>query len=247
MGLPAGHHYELLLRMEDESGKIVMPGAFLPAAERYHLAAKLDKWVVSTALDWLFSNPRHLDKLSLCSINLSGHSLGDEYLLDYLVGRLKDQHLLTGKLCFEVTETAAIANLHNALHFIRTLKDIGCRFALDDFGSGLSSFAYLKKLPVDFLKIDGIFVEDIASDPVSLAMVRSINEVGHVMGMETIAEFVENDQILAQLGSIGVNYAQGYGIGRPRPLAELIPPRSDVPDANMGLPKGLQDINHPSS
>lgn len=246
MGLPAGHHYELLLRMEDESGKIVMPGAFLPAAERYHLAAKLDKWVVSTALDWLFSNPRHLDKLSLCSINLSGHSLGDEYLLDYLVGRLKDQHLLTGKLCFEVTETAAIANLHNALHFIRTLKDIGCRFALDDFGSGLSSFAYLKKLPVDFLKIDGIFVEDIASDPVSLAMVRSINEVGHVMGMETIAEFVENDQILAQLRSIGVNYAQGYGIGRPRPLAELIPPRSDVPDANMGLPKGLQGINHPS-
>ncbi|MDS4070773.1 MAG: EAL domain-containing protein, partial [Candidatus Competibacter sp.] len=235
-----------LLRMEDESGKIVMPGAFLPAAERYHLAAKLDKWVVSTALDWLFSNPRHLDKLSLCSINLSGHSLGDEYLLDYLIGRLKDQRLLTGKLCFEVTETAAIANLHNALHFIRTLKDIGCRFALDDFGSGLSSFAYLKKLPVDFLKIDGFFVEDIASDPVSLAMVRSINEVGHVMGMETIAEFVENDQILAQLRSIGVNYAQGYGIGRPRPLAELTLPRSDILDVNAGLPKGLQGINHPS-
>jgi diguanylate cyclase (GGDEF)-like protein/PAS domain S-box-containing protein len=220
-GPPNGFHYELLLRMEDESGQLVMPGAFLPAAERYHLAGKLDRWVVSTALDWLFGNPGHLDKLSLCSINLSGHSLGDGSLLDCLVGRLKDRRALAGKLCFEVTETAAIANLNNALHFMHTLKDIGCRFALDDFGSGLSSFAYLKKLPVDFLKIDGIFVEDIANDPVSLAMVRSINEVGHVMGMETIAEFVENDEILARLQTIGVNYAQGYGIGRPRPLSEL--------------------------
>lgn len=216
-----GYHYELLLRMEGESGQILMPGAFLPAAERYHLVAKLDQWVVGTALDWLSSHPQHLDHLALCAINLSGHSLGDEYLLDYLADRLSHQPALAEKLCFEVTETAAIANLSSALHFIQTLKNLGCRFALDDFGSGLSSFAYLKKLPVDFLKIDGLFVEDIVSDPVSLAMVNSINEIGHVMGMETIAEFVKNDQILAHLRAIGVNYAQGYGIGKPRPLAEL--------------------------
>jgi diguanylate cyclase (GGDEF)-like protein/PAS domain S-box-containing protein len=221
LGQLAGQHYELLLRMEDESGQLVMPGAFLPAAERYHLAVKLDQWVVGTALDWLLEHPDHLDHLALCSINLSGHSLGDEALLGYLMNRLAGQESLTGKICFEITETAAIANLYQALHFIHTLKDVGCRFALDDFGSGLSSFAYLKRLPVDFLKIDGIFVEDIADDPVSLAMVRSINEIAHVMGMETIAEFVENDQILAQLRGIGVNYVQGYGIGKPRPLAEL--------------------------
>ncbi len=190
--------------------------------EHYHLAVKLDHWVVSTALDWLSDNPDHLRSLSLCSINLSGLSLGDVPLLDYLVERLKHRRNLSGKLCFEVTETAAIANFNNALHFIGTLKSIGCRFALDDFGSGLSSFAYLKKLPVDFLKIDGVFVEDIANDPVSLAMVNSINEVGHLMGMETIAEFVKNDQILAKLRAIGVNYAQGYGVGKPRPLAELV-------------------------
>jgi diguanylate cyclase (GGDEF)-like protein/PAS domain S-box-containing protein len=221
LGPLGGHHYELLLRMKDESGQIVLPGAFLPAAERYHLVGKLDLWVVSTALDWLSSNPGHLDELSLCAINLSGHSLGDKRLLDYLSMRLASQSGLTSKICFEITETAAIANFHDSLHFISTLKEIGCRFALDDFGSGFSSFAYLKRLPVDFLKIDGIFVEDIAKDPVSLAMVNSINEIGHVMGMETIAEFVENDLILAKLRSIGVNYVQGYEIGRPRPLTDL--------------------------
>lgn len=220
-GNAEGYHYELLLRMEGEAGQILMPGAFLPAAERYHLAAKLDQWVVGTALDWLSNHPQHLESLALCAINLSGHSLGDEYLLEYLANRLSHQRTLAGKLCFEITETAAIANLSSALHFIQTLKSIGCRFALDDFGSGLSSFAYLKKLPVDFLKIDGLFIEDIASDPVSLAMVNSINEIGHVMGMETIAEFVKNDQILTRLRTIGVNYAQGYGVGKPRPLLEM--------------------------
>jgi len=221
LGQLEGQRYELLLRMEDESGQLVMPGAFLPAAERYHLAVKLDRWVIGTALDWLIEHPGHLDRLALCSMNLSGHSLEDEALLGYLIQRLSGQQALAGKICFEITETAAIANLYQALHFIHALKDLGCRFALDDFGSGLSSLAYLKKLPVDFLKIDGVFMEDIAHDPVSLAMVSSINEIGHVMGMKTIAEFVENDQILAQLRGIGVNYAQGYGIGKPRPLTEL--------------------------
>ncbi|MCP5158831.1 MAG: EAL domain-containing protein [Gammaproteobacteria bacterium] len=240
-GALGGHHYELLLRMKDESGQIVMPGAFLPAAERYHLAEKLDQWVVGTALDWLSNNPYHLKDLSLCTINLSGHSLGDGQLLSYLVKRLAYQPPLTNKICFEITETAAIANLSSALHFIHTLKDIGCRFALDDFGSGFSSFAYLKKLPVDFLKIDGMFVEDIVNDPVSLAMVNSINEIGHVMGMETIAEFVENDQVLDRLRTIGVNYAQGYGIGKPRPLADLAASSSrlDYSQLDYGRPNSL--------
>lgn len=220
-GQSEGHHYELLLRMQDESGQIVMPGTFLPAAERYHLAGKLDQWVVSTALDWLSSHPSHLDNLSLCSINLSGHSLGNGRLLSYLTGRLAHLPAINRKLCFEITETAAITHLPSALHFIRTLKNLGCRFALDDFGSGFSSFAYLKKLPVDFLKIDGLFVEDMIHNPVSSAMVSSINDIGHVMGMETIAEFVENDQILNKLRAMGVNYAQGYGVGKPRPLSEM--------------------------
>lgn len=231
-----GHHYELLLRMEDDAGRLAPPGEFLPAAERYHLAGRLDHWVVSAAFDWLSANPHHLNGLSLCSINLSGQSLGDERLLAYLVERLKEQPRLPGKLCFEITETAAIANLSHAIRFIDRLKGLGCRFALDDFGSGLSSFAYLKNLPVDFLKIDGAFVVDIVHDPVTLTMVSAINEIGHAMGMETIAEFVENDQILAKLREIGVDYAQGYGIGKPRPLAELIAGDADPAGAIAPLP-----------
>ena len=231
-----GRHYELLLRMEDDAGRLAPPGEFLPAAERYHLAGRLDYWVVNAALDWLLANPRHVDDLSLCSINLSGQSLGDERLLACLVERLKEQPRLPGKLCFEITETAAIANLGHAVRFIDRLKGLGCRFALDDFGSGLSSFAYLKNLPVDFLKIDGAFVVDIDHDPVALTMVSAINEIGHAMGMETIAEFVENDQILARLREIGVDYAQGYGIGKPRPLAELIAGDADPAGAIPPLP-----------
>ncbi len=133
------------------------------------------------------------------------------------------------KICFEITETAAIANFDSAIHLIGTLRARGCRFALDDFGSGLSSFAYLKNLPVDFLKIDGMFVKDIVDDPIALAMVRSINEIGQVMGKQTIAEFVENDAILEKLREISIDYAQGFGVGRPRPLSEMIsPPKLSV-------------------
>jgi diguanylate cyclase (GGDEF)-like protein/PAS domain S-box-containing protein len=218
--------YELLLRMREEDGCIIAPGAFLPAAERYNLATKLDRWVVGTAFEW-FS--RHRDKLEqalMCSINLSGNSLGDSDFLQYVIGQLEEKNLPPKKICFEVTETAAISNLTNATNFIKALKKRGCRFALDDFGSGLSSFAYLKNLPVYFLKIDGMFVKDILDDPVHLAMVKSINDMGHVMGKQTIAEFVENDAILDKLKEVGVDYAQGYGIALPRPLDELItPPR----------------------
>ncbi len=217
-------HYELLIRMEDENGDTVSPGAFLPAAERYNLATKLDRWVVSTAFDWLISNPEQLDRLFLCSVNLSGHSLVDGEFLDFLHAKLKEGSVPPEKICFEITETAAISNLSSATHFIKTLSVLGCRFALDDFGSGLSSFAYLKNLPVDFLKIDGLFVKDIVDDPVDFAMVKSINDMGHVLGKQTIAEFVENDDILKKLQEIGVDYAQGYGMGKPRPLTERATP-----------------------
>ncbi len=214
-------HYELLIRMEDEEGGIVPPDAFLPAAERYNLSTKLDRWVINTAFHCLSDNPAHVAKLSLCSINLSGLSMGDEEFLDFLLGTFHEVRIPAHKICFEVTETAAIANLAHAGRFINSLRQLGCRFALDDFGSGLSSFAYLKNLPVDFLKIDGMFVKDIVDDKIDRAMVRSINDIAQVMNKQTIAEFVENDAILDELRDIGIDFAQGYGIGRPQPMSEI--------------------------
>jgi len=162
------------------------------------------------------------------SINLSGPSLNNEEFLDAIISQLKASGIDGNKICFEITETAAIANLNTAMKFISTLKEIGCRFALDDFGSGLSSFAYLKNFPVDFLKIDGMFVKGIVDDPIDRAMVKSINDIGQVMGMETIAEFVENDEIENLLKAMGVNYAQGYGIGKPQPLLALLEQSQDL-------------------
>lgn len=211
-------HYELLLRMEDDDGAIIPPGAFLPAAERYNLISKLDRWVLDTAFQWLNDVPEPQEFISFCSINLSGQNLGDEQFRSYVINKLNETNIQADKICFEITETAAIANLTNAMEFITTLKNMGCLFALDDFGSGVSSFAYLKNLPVDYLKIDGMFVKDIVDDPIDFAMVKSINEIGHVMGKKTIAEFVENEAILNKLREIGVDYAQGYGIGMPMPL-----------------------------
>jgi diguanylate cyclase (GGDEF)-like protein/PAS domain S-box-containing protein len=218
----ADTHYELLLRMRDEDGNIVLPDAFLPAAERYNLSVRLDRWVVREAFRLLTSDPDHLDALFLCSINLSGVSLADEDFLIFVTTELASTGLPPGKVCFEITETAAIANLSGAMRFIEVLRRVGCRFALDDFGSGLSSFAYLKSLPVDFLKIDGLFVKDIIEDPIDRELVRSINEIGHVMGKRTIAEFVESSEILAALGEIGVDYAQGYELGKPSLLPKRI-------------------------
>lgn len=216
-----GDHYELLLRMRDELGNIVMPAEFLPAAERYDLSPKVDRWVIGAALDWLRRNPALAARLHLCAINLSGQSLSNEDVVCFILEQLDKTGIPGGKLCFEVTETAAVSDLVQANHFITLLKDRGCKFALDDFGSGFSSFSYLKKLPVDFLKIDGSFVRDIATDSVDLAMVRSINEIGHMMGKHTIAEFVEDRKVLDILKRVGVDYAQGYEIGRPEPLDQF--------------------------
>ncbi len=215
-------HYELLVRMVDEQGNIILPEMFLPAAERYNLISKLDMWVIGHAFKALRESPDMLERIRMFSINLSGQSLTAPDILEFIVGQMKDSGIENGKICFEITETAAISNMGRAIKFISTLKALGCRFALDDFGSGLSSFGYLKNLPVDFLKIDGMFVKNITTDPIDHAMIKSINEIGHVMGMKTIAEFVENDLIKGMLREIGVDYAQGYGVGLPGPLTELL-------------------------
>jgi len=217
----AGLHYEVLLRMVDEEEGLIPPGAFLPAAEEYDLITKLDSWVIENVFLYLHQNPEHLEQVWLCSINLSGPTLTQGGFLESIIERLDQYNIPPEKICFEITETAAISNLAVATRFIDKLRDKGCRFALDDFGTGLSSFAYLKNLKVDYLKIDGVFVRDMVNDPIDYAMVKSIHEIGHVTGMQTIAEFVEDDQIREKLKEIGVDYAQGYGISVPVEIAEL--------------------------
>jgi diguanylate cyclase (GGDEF)-like protein/PAS domain S-box-containing protein len=214
---------EILVAMQDEQGLDIPPGAFIPAAERYSLMSAIDRWVVGSVFAWLRDNRHRLDNLKRCFINLSGQSVGQEKFLDFLLAELDKGGFPTEKLCFEITETAAVANLSRAVTFIKALKSYGCRFALDDFGSGMSSFAYLKNLPLDYLKIDGNFVRDMVVDPIDRAMVQAIHQVGHVMNIGTIAEFVEQRAILDELGAIGVDYAQGYAIARPQPLDGYLP------------------------
>ena len=216
-------HAEILLRMQDENGAIIPPMAFIPAAERYNVMAMLDRWVVTHALEWLAANPLTCnDHLQFLSINLSGQSLGDRHFLQYIVDELVRTGVEAGRICFEITETAAIANIGRANDFITELKKRGCWFALDDFGSGMSSYSYLKNLNVDYLKIDGAFVKGMAQDLVDFAMVESINRIGHVMGIKIIAEFVEDETILEKLREIGVDFAQGYGIHQPEALIRSV-------------------------
>ncbi len=214
--------YEILLRLRTKNGETVPPGAFLPAAERYNLSLPIDRWVINHTFAWMRKHRDQLDDLDHLAINLSGASLGSDTLLQHIMQQFDDDNIPPNKIKFEITETAAISNLREATSFIKTLREFGCQFALDDFGSGLSSFAYLKHLPVCTLKIDGIFVKDILEDPIDEAMVKSINEIGHVMGMQTIAEFVENDAIRQRLKAMGVDFAQGYGIGRPEPIDNIL-------------------------
>jgi diguanylate cyclase (GGDEF)-like protein/PAS domain S-box-containing protein len=220
--------YEILLRMT-EGEKVIPPGAFLPAAERYNKITQIDRWVVSNTLSMIKDQHEFLENTDHVSINLSGVSLADISFMNFLVDEI-DRSNLQNKICFEITETAAVTNLSAATRAINILHGMGIRFSLDDFGSGLSSFAYLKNLQVDYLKIDGHFVKDIVTDPIDRAMVNSIHEVGSVMGKTTIAEFVENDEILSVLRDIGVNYVQGFGIGKPRPLTSLLQYCNDEPD-----------------
>jgi len=216
-----GAHYELLLRMKDEAGKIVSPNDFIVAAERYGITPAIDRWVIENALRWLVSEADERERLSLCSINLSGQSLGDDKFLPFVIEQFHRSGIDASKICFEITETAAIHSFSQANRFIQALKELGCKFALDDFGTGLSSFGYLKHFPVDFLKIDGSFVKEILHDPIDREMVRSINEIGHLTGKQTIAEFAENAEIINMLRSIGVDYAQGYGIAMPQRIVKV--------------------------
>ena len=220
--LKDGVHYELLLRMRDEQGQVVSPMSFLPAAERYKSTSRIDRWVIEHAFNSLSQHPVHLKQLSLCSINLSGHSVSDRDFLYFLLDHLIDSQIPPSKICFELTETATIANLTSATEFIEELRDRGCQFALDDFGTGLSSFEYLKNLPIDYIKIDGQFICDVAIDPVNYAMVQSINGIAKVMSKQTIAEFVENETTLSTLKEIGVDFVQGNVIAEPRPLSRLL-------------------------
>jgi diguanylate cyclase (GGDEF)-like protein/PAS domain S-box-containing protein len=213
-----GGHIEILLRLHDEAGRMILPDSFIPAAERYGLMTSLDRWVVENVFKIIRQclNESRQGPLAMCAINLSGTAIGDQAFLDFLRKQFAAYSIPPEMICFEITETSAISNLGSAIRFINELKSLGCYFSLDDFCAGMSSFAYLKHLPVDFLKIDGSFVKDMLDDPINRAMVEVINHIGHVMGKRTIAEFVETAQIEQALLEIGVDYAQGYVIERPQ-------------------------------
>ena len=216
-------HYELLLRMRDEEGELVGPDQFIPAAERYNLMSTLDRWVIREALSTLADRSDNGTAKYTLAINLSGTSLSEDRFLEFVIEELEKQQLPNGAICFEITETAAISNLARVVHFMQTLKKLGCMFSLDDFGSGLSSFTYLKNLPVDYLKIDGQFIRNVAEDSVDESMVKAIREVGQAMGIETIAERVETKRVLEKLGTLGVGFAQGYYIARPASVETFQP------------------------
>lgn len=220
LGNRAIQHYELLLRLNDANGNIIMPGSFIPAAERYGLMPNVDRWVIHTALHSYHETFGEKSGVHI-AINLSGNSLNDDKLLPFIKDELASSEVDPQYVCFEITETAAINNLTQASHLIKELKTIGCCFALDDFGSGLSSFTYLKNLPVDYLKIDGSFVTDMSNDTIDYAMVEAINQMGHVMGIGTIAECAESEEVVEQLRKLGVDFAQGYAMGSPMPMDGL--------------------------
>ncbi|CDG86041.1 EAL domain-containing protein [Janthinobacterium agaricidamnosum] len=224
------NHDEVLVRILGNKGDLILPGAFIPAAERYDMMISIDRWVIQAVchhiksvrdslapIDALQDSWRR--KPALYSINLSGMSLADTGLQDYITEQFVQYEIAPEQICFEITETAVIANLPKAQIFMGRLKAMGCRFSLDDFGSGFSSFGYLKALPVDYLKIDGVFVRDIANNNINRAMVKAINEVGHVMGIQTVAEYVEDAETLEVVRELGVDYAQGYAVGNLRPLS----------------------------
>jgi EAL domain-containing protein (putative c-di-GMP-specific phosphodiesterase class I) len=210
-------HYELLLRLKDREGNLIAPEEFIPVAERYGVITIVDRWVLSAALE---SYQQYFAaKNVLISINLSGASINDERFTTFALDLIRQSKVPGDCLCFEITETAAIAQMNHAQKFMLTMKELGVKFALDDFGSGLSSFSYLKNLPIDYLKIDGSLVKAIPNEEYDRAIVTSINEVAHLMGIKTIAEFVETDQILEHIAQISIDYAQGYITGKPVAIA----------------------------
>jgi diguanylate cyclase (GGDEF)-like protein len=232
---PDRSRVELLLRLRDEDGKLVQPGCFMPAAERYGLMPLIDRWVIRNAFALLAERLGSSEppQLTSCAINLSGATFGDDDFAEYVRRQFDIYRVPPGMICFEITETSAIANIPSAKRFIEALKQLGCRFSLDDFGTGMSSFSYLKHLPVDFIKIDGSFVTEMLNCRMDRAMIEMIVHVAKVMGKSTIAEFVENDEILPALREIGVDYAQGYAIGKPAPFKEMYPLPAVAPDREV--------------
>lgn len=223
----ANGHQEVLVRIAGAQGGLILPGAFIPAAERYDLMASLDRWVITHVCQYVARERAGAlaqggsagdHGAPMYSVNLSGMSLSDEGMLDHIIAQFNANRIDPSQLCFEITETAVIANMPRAQAFIAALRALGCRFSLDDFGSGLSSFAYLRSLPVDYLKIDGVFIRDIARNDINRALVKAINEVGHVMGIQTVAEYVEDGPTLAAVRELGIDYAQGYAVGQVRQL-----------------------------
>mgnify|MGYP003672900018 CR=1 FL=1 len=209
------YHYEILLRLINKQGNLCAPEQFLPPAERYSLMPNIDRWVIKHYFSWLQQNPDHLDQLGCASINLSTKSIGDDSFSLFLTQAFKDYAIPFDKICFEITESMAITHIDNTHNFIDRFHDLGCRFALDDFGTGFSSYAYLKELKVDYLKIDGMFIKNLSEDAVSLAMVKSISDVASAIGIETIAEFVETEEVRTKLTELGITYSQGYHIHKP--------------------------------
>jgi len=215
-------HHEILLRMRDESGNKVQPSQFIPAAEHYNLMPQLDRWVLKTVLERYADSSSSANRYAL-AINLSGKSLSDDRFLKFVVDELRRHRLPEGAVCFEITETAAISDLSRVVYFMNTLRDLGCTFSLDDFGSGLSSFTYLKTLPVNFLKIDGHFVRNMVDDDVDASTVRAISQVAKSIGIATIAEQVESAAVLERLRDMQIDFAQGFHIARPAPITEFDP------------------------
>jgi diguanylate cyclase (GGDEF)-like protein/PAS domain S-box-containing protein len=212
--------HELTVRLRDDSGELVPPSEFIPAAERYNVMSVLDRWVVGQAIELLRSRQRRGERLPLLAVNLSGTSLNEQSFVDFVLQSVGDPEVARA-LCFEITETAAVTSLSNARYLMSELKGRGCKFSLDDFGTGVSSFVYLKTLPVDFLKIDGQFVNHITQDAVNRSMVEAISKVGRALGSATVAECVESEAVLAELKRIGVDFAQGFYLAHPRPIAEM--------------------------
>lgn len=224
-GKPAGKsdhtaksHYEVLLRYADDYGQVYLPEDFLPAAERYRIITMLDRWVISHVLDWLAENPNRLDSMDMLCINLSGVTIQDDSALELFQALLRETTVDLRKICFEITETVAVSFLQRASYFIKEIKKFGCSFSLDNFGSGMSSFAYLKHLPVDYIKIDGGFSSQLAEDNVDFSLVKAINDVAHIMNKKTIATCCENTETFKKYQEIGVDFVQGYFIGHPAPL-----------------------------
>jgi diguanylate cyclase (GGDEF)-like protein/PAS domain S-box-containing protein len=220
-----GEHFEVLVRLRDNGDQLILPGVFLPAAERFDFMPIVDRWIITRTFSMTADCLRICGKhaIAQCAINLSGATLGDPSLLPFIKSQLALHHLSAQLFCFEITETAAISNFTSTMNLIHDLKAIGFRFALDDFGSGMSSFSYLRNLPVDYLKIDGQFVRGAATDPVSRTLVSNINDIGHLLGKQTIAEYAEDSAIIDVLRELGVDHAQGFGVHEPEPFEQLLP------------------------